>query len=40
MTGDLAIFLTGYVIGLASAGVAFGGAYAGFVLRAKARGWR
>ena len=34
MTNELLVFFTGFGLGAFAAGVAFGGAYAGFVLRA------
>jgi hypothetical protein len=33
MNADLVLFVTGFVTGAFVAGIAFGGAYAGFVLR-------
>jgi hypothetical protein len=38
MTGDVVLFTFGVVLGAVLAGIVFGGAYAGFVL--KARGYR
>lgn len=35
MTTDLVLFVTGFVVGAFAAGVAFGGGYAGFVLRVR-----
>lgn len=40
MNADVAIFGTGFMLGAFTAGVVFGGAWAGYKARTKLRGWR